>query len=146
MGIEIWRVLKHGSDYSSFSVMLFWAWGPMDAWTVLCALDLISIHVFWSQIPQTLIDTLRGTDPLGARSDWNRCDYVSDPRYPIGIWDSPVGNIGGADPPPINNRNQSPRHQQGDGQEGGGGSSLQDVAAMMARNNNNDGMYTCTPQ
>ncbi|KAL5647375.1 hypothetical protein ACJX0J_041730, partial [Zea mays] len=42
------------------------------------------------------------------------------------------GNIGGADPPPINDGNQSPRHQQGDRQEGGGG-------------NNNDGMYTCTP-
>jgi hypothetical protein len=28
---------------------------------------------------------LRGTDPQGARSDWNRYDYVSDPRYPIGI-------------------------------------------------------------
>nr|QUS52879.1 heavy metal ATPase 3 isoform 6 [Zea mays] len=49
---------------------------------------------------------------------------------------SHIGNIGGADPPPINDGNQSPRHQQGDRQEGGGGSSLQDAAAMIARNNN----------
>jgi hypothetical protein len=65
------------------------------------------------------------------------------PVIPSGSEIPPAGNIGGADPPPINDGNQSPRHQQGDRQEGGGGSSLQDAAAMMARNNN-DGMYTCT--
>jgi hypothetical protein len=64
------------------------------------------------------------------------------PVIPSGSEISPAGNIGGADPPSINEGNQSPRHQQGDQQEGGG-SSLQDAAAMMARNNN-DGMYTCT--
>jgi hypothetical protein len=57
----------------------------------------------------------------------------------------PIGNTGGADPPPINDRNQSPRHTQGDREGGGGGSSLQDAVAMMARNNNN-GMCTYTPQ
>jgi hypothetical protein len=66
------------------------------------------------------------------------------PVVPSGSEIPPVGNIGGADPPPINDVNQSPRHQQGDRQEGGGGSSLQDAAAMMARNNN-DGMYTYVP-
>jgi hypothetical protein len=67
------------------------------------------------------------------------------PVIPPGSEIPPAGNIGGADPPPINDGNQSPRHQQGDRQEGGGGSSLQDAAAMMARNNN-DGMLTYTPQ
>jgi hypothetical protein len=50
----------------------------MNLWLILLEITIIAR-------PQTLIDTLRGTDPLGARSDWNRCDYVSDPRYPIGI-------------------------------------------------------------
>jgi hypothetical protein len=56
-----------------------------------------------------------------------------------------AGNIGGADPPSINDGNQSPRHQQGDREGGGGGSTLQDAVAMMARNYN-DGMFTYTPQ
>jgi hypothetical protein len=55
-----------------------------------------------------------------------------------------AGNIGGADPLPINGENQSPRHQQVDREGEGGGSTLQDVA-MMARNNN-DGMFTYTSQ
>jgi hypothetical protein len=67
------------------------------------------------------------------------------PVIPSGSEIPPTGNIGGVDPPPINDGNQSPRHQQGDREGGGGGPSLQDTAAMMARNNNN-GMYTCTPQ
>jgi hypothetical protein len=67
------------------------------------------------------------------------------PVIPSGSEIPPAGNIGGADPPQINDRNQSPRHQQGDREGGEGGSSLQDAAAIMARNNNN-GMYTYTSQ
>jgi hypothetical protein len=67
------------------------------------------------------------------------------PVIPSGSEIPPAGNIGGADPPSINDGNQSPRQQQGDREGGGGGSSLQDAAAMMARNNNNS-MYTCTSQ
>jgi hypothetical protein len=65
------------------------------------------------------------------------------PIIPSGSEVPPAENIGGADPPPINDGNQSPRHQQGD-REGGGGSVLQDVAAIMTRNN--DGVFTYTPQ
>jgi hypothetical protein len=67
------------------------------------------------------------------------------PGIPSGSEVPPAGNIGGVDPPPINDGNQSPRHQQGDREGGGAESSLQDVAAMTVRNNN-DSMYTCTPQ
>jgi hypothetical protein len=67
------------------------------------------------------------------------------PIIPSGYEVPPASNIGGADPPLINDGNQSHRHPQGDREGGGGRSSRQDVAAMMARNNN-DIMYTCTSQ
>jgi hypothetical protein len=64
------------------------------------------------------------------------------PVIPSGYEIPPAGNIGGADPPSINDGNQSPRHQQGDRERGGGRSTLQDAAVVMMARNNNDDMFT----